>query len=111
MLNRRWRNADLARALNISPQQVGKYISGKYEPKMETLVMFAKFFDVTIDDLVLVDFSKETPDRKYGSGVEAAPTTDEQLTLMNKLLLQRVQVLEREIKEDNPDLARELGIE
>jgi len=105
-----WRNADLAREIKISPQQAGKYVNGKHEPKMETLATFAKVFDVTIDDLVFTDLS-QNEGRPFGGGIESAPSTDEQLILMNKLLLQRVQVLEREMKENNPELAKDLGIE
>lgn len=106
----RWKNADLARELNISPQQVSRYFSGKYEPKMETLVMFAKFFDVTVDDLILTDLTKEEG-RPFGGGVESADSTDKQTDLVIRLLTDRVLELEEEMKRNNPELARDLGIE
>jgi transcriptional regulator with XRE-family HTH domain len=102
--------ADLANKLNVSYNQTGKYLKGVNQPKIEGLVALGQLFDVTVDDLILIDLSQEEG-RPFGGGVEAGSTTDEQLTLVNKLLMQRVHVLEREMKEDNPDLARDLGIE
>jgi transcriptional regulator with XRE-family HTH domain len=107
---RRWNNSDLARELKISSQQVGRYANGKNEPKMEALVEIARLFNVTVDDLILIDLSKEEG-RPFGGGVESAGDTDEQTKLLNKLLLQRVQLLERSILAMSPERARELGID
>lgn len=110
MRKKGWRNKELAEAIKISPQQVGRYLNESNQPKMETLVDLARLFDVTVDDLILVDLSK-SEGRKFGAGVESAKTTDDQLTLINRLLTERVLKLEQEMKKTDPDLARELGIE
>lgn len=101
---------DLADKLNVSYNQTGKYLKGVNQPKIEGLVVLGRLFNVTVDDLILLDLSKEEG-RPFGAGSESGSTTDEQLTLVNKLLLQRVNELEREMKENNPELARDLGIE
>jgi transcriptional regulator with XRE-family HTH domain len=109
LTQRGWRTADLARALNISRTQAGRYVNGENEPKIETVISMSKLFDVNIDDLILKDLSKENA-RPFGAEGEDTASTDETLIRMNELLEQRVKVLEREILRDNPDLAADLGI-
>jgi transcriptional regulator with XRE-family HTH domain len=103
--------ADLARELKISPQQAGRYVNGSNQPKMEVLAYLGEFFDVTIDDLVLVNLSKE-PGRRFGQGsADRVSDTEEQTIELNKLLRLRIAELERNLKASDPDLAAELGIE
>lgn len=111
LAKRRMKAVDLAKALNISPQQAGRYLNGSNQPKMETLIKLAELFDIAIDDLVLMDLSKEQP-RKFGEGVaDEGPDVDAQTRELNKLLRQRVAQVEAALKRENPELARELGIE
>ena len=44
---------ELANKLNISPQAVSKWESGKCCPDIELLPLLASFFGVSIDDLLL----------------------------------------------------------
>lgn len=105
-----WRNADLARRINLSDQQVGKYVSGKNEPKIDKLGLFGKAFNVSIDDLLFTDLTQE-PGRPFGEGVERIQDADAQTQELNRLLRLRVAELEREILALDPDRARVLGIE
>jgi transcriptional regulator with XRE-family HTH domain len=109
--NSQWKNISLAKHLNLSPQQIGRYISGANQPKMEILVQLGELFDVAIDDLILVDLSKTTG-RKFGEGAaDRGEDEDKQIRELNKLLRQRVAQVEQALKESDPDLAAELGIE
>jgi transcriptional regulator with XRE-family HTH domain len=107
---RGWRTADLARELKITPQQAGRYINGKNQPKIETAILFAEVFDINLDDLILKDLSKGIG-RPFGAEGENKDSTDATLDRMNELLEQRVRQLEEEIRKNDPDRARELGIE
>ena len=108
---KKMRKADLARALNVSPQQAAKYLSGDNQPRIETLVMLGELFDVAIDDMILVDLSKNTS-RRFGEGAaDRGPDVEEQTKELNRLLRLRLERVEAALKKDNPGLARELGIE
>ncbi|MTB49800.1 helix-turn-helix domain-containing protein [Lewinella sp. W8] len=107
---RRWNNAELSRATNISPAQIGRYLSGTHQPKVETVIAVAKVLDVNIDDLLLKDLSQESG-RPFGAEGEDKATMDETLTRMNELLEQRLRLVEQALKERDPDLARKYGIE
>jgi transcriptional regulator with XRE-family HTH domain len=100
----------LAEAIGVAPSQVSKYASGKGLPKVELIIEIAKYFNVNIDDLLLKDLSQEAG-RPFGAEGEDVASTDATLTRMNELLEQRVKVVEMALKRENPDLARELGIE
>lgn len=107
---KRVNNANLAKLLNISRSQVGNYMSGSSVPKLEGVIELAKFFDVNIDDLLLKDLSRE-PGRPFGAEGEDTAGADATLERMNELLEQRVKVLELNLKETDPELAKRLGID
>lgn len=44
--------AQLAQALNISPSAEGMYEQGRRIPNLETLILMAQFFDVSLDYLI-----------------------------------------------------------
>lgn len=101
----------LAKELNLSPQQVGRYLSGESQPKMEGLVALGQYFDVAIDDLILVDLSS-SEGRRFGQGsADRGGDVEAQTRELNKLLRLRLQQIEAALKKENPGLARELGIE
>lgn len=109
LVKSRWTKADLARAINISPQQVKRYLEEGQQPKVEVAIATAKAFDVNIDDLLLKDLSQEAG-RPFGAEGEDVATEDATLARMNELLEQRLQIVEQALKEDNPALAKKLGI-
>lgn len=85
-------------------------MSGTSWPRLDTLIELAKYFDVNLDDLILKDLTKEAG-RPFGAEGEDKATVDATLIRMNELLEQRVKVVELALKQENPDRARELGIE
>jgi transcriptional regulator with XRE-family HTH domain len=108
---KKMKKADLARLLEVSPQQVAKYVAGDNQPRIEYLVKLGEHFDIAIDDLILVDLSKGEG-RKFGDGAaDSGIDVDAQTKELNKLLRQRVQQVEAALKRSDPELARELGIE
>lgn len=105
----RWSKADFAREINISPSQVARYLNGEQQPKVEIAIAAAKAFDVNLDDLLLKDLTAEDA-RPFGAEGEDVATTDATLNRMNELLEQRLQIVEQALKEENPELAKKLGI-
>lgn len=103
------RKSDLARALDVSPQQIGKYLKGDNQPKLEYLIELARTFDVSLDDLVLIDLTKEKA-RPFGAEGEDKSTLEETLIRMNELLDQRLRIVEQALKKSDPDAADALGI-
>ena len=56
-----WTQAELANALDITESAVGNYELGIREPGFETVIKIARFFSVTIDDLLLKKMEPEKP--------------------------------------------------
>lgn len=50
---------DMARLLKISKAHMGKYESGAAELSNQGLINVSEFFDITVDDLLKKDLSKE----------------------------------------------------
>lgn len=44
--------AELAKAMNLSPSTIGMYEQGRREPNMETAAQFARFFNVSLEKIV-----------------------------------------------------------
>jgi transcriptional regulator with XRE-family HTH domain len=84
-------------------------VDGDQQPKIELAVAIAQAFNVNLDDLVLVDLTKEKA-RPFGAEGEDKSTLEETLVRMNELLDQRLRIVEQALKEDNPSLAEKLGI-
>lgn len=106
----RIKKTELAKVLGVTATQVSAYSNGKSYPRIEGLIELAKYFDVNMHDLVLIDLSTEEA-RSFESTEAREASADEQLTLMNRLLSDRVLLLEQQMKIDNPKLAKDLGIE
>jgi transcriptional regulator with XRE-family HTH domain len=108
---KKMKKSDLARILEVSHRQATKYVSGENQPKIEALIILGELFDIAIDDLILVDLSKNSG-RRFGEGAaDKGPDVEEQTKELNRLLRLRLERVEAAIKKDNPDLAAELGIE
>ena len=43
---------ELAKRLNLSPQTINRYIKGEREPYFDTAIKIAKFFDITVGQLL-----------------------------------------------------------
>jgi transcriptional regulator with XRE-family HTH domain len=105
------KRADLARMMDRDQSRVSKDINGPYAPKFDTLVLYGKALDVNIQDLMMEDLAEVEPRPFDYQAFETSEGTDEQLKRINELLEQRVKMLEREILRNDPDLAKDLGIE
>ena len=55
---------DLADQLEISRSAIGSYEEGRSHPKISLLIKIADSFEITIDDLIRIDFKKEANDKK-----------------------------------------------
>lgn len=58
------KQADLARLLNIKPQSVSLYCTGKNKPDFENLIKIADCFGVTLDYLMKGEIKENAPIRK-----------------------------------------------
>lgn len=45
---------DVGAALNIDKENIRKYEKGLQEPKLSTIVRFARVFEVSLDDLIKI---------------------------------------------------------
>ncbi len=72
--------AQLAEKLDIKRSLVGAYEEGRAEPKLSTLVNVAKLFEVSLDQLITVDFTREGI--MPGAGGEATKTTGGNLRVL-----------------------------
>ena len=53
----------VAREIKVSPNTISLLRKQYgYDPKISTLIKIAKYFNVTLDDLVFKDLSKQKPD-------------------------------------------------
>lgn len=46
---------ELAKELNVSKGMISFWENGIYEPTASNIISIAKFFDITIDDLLLIE--------------------------------------------------------
>ncbi|MCJ8166644.1 LexA family transcriptional regulator [Pontibacter sp. E15-1] len=60
--------AQLAEKLDIKRSLVGAYEEGRAEPKLSTLINVAKLFEVSLDELITNDFTKDGVNPKSGAG-------------------------------------------
>ncbi len=49
----------LSQKLNCTRQTINSYINGKGEPSFDKLIIISQIYNVTIDNLLLKDLSKE----------------------------------------------------
>lgn len=107
---------------------ISGYEKGLNEPTAGVLNKLAQALEVSIDDLLNKDLTQpqvvepvsESRLVQYARDIEEGRRTpeetlqelsEEDITLMNKLLKRRVRELEQAIREENPDLADRLDID
>ncbi|NUO01747.1 MAG: helix-turn-helix transcriptional regulator [Saprospiraceae bacterium] len=103
----------VAHALGKKKIVISQYETGRSIPPGDILVKLAQYFEVSIDDFVLRDIEKEGT-----SGDPVKPTPqDEALTALLARMENYVAALEgnmeelrQQIRDKNPELAKELGI-
>ena len=109
---------------------ISAYEIGKRTPNLEIVVKLSQEFDISVDDLLFTDLSKQSPKSKdprmqktafeYAQDIENMKTSaealeqaigEDNLKLVLRVLTLRVKDLERVIKESDPELAKRHGIE
>lgn len=111
---------ELAATLGKTPAAVSDYEKGRVLPPLDVIYKICQHFDVGLDAIVTRDLRRadilsdagilEDPASEYQSRYESAAERLELLERVNKLQEQRLSELEREIKEQAPELAQRLGI-
>jgi DNA-binding XRE family transcriptional regulator len=113
--------AELANELEKTSAAISDYEKGKSIPPLDVAYRICEFFQIKIDDLVRKDLRKEHILTEEGiqPGKESQYHTEyEQLKKqlqtqerLTQLQDQRLAELEREIREQAPELARRLGLD
>jgi transcriptional regulator with XRE-family HTH domain len=120
--------SELARRIGKTPSAISSYEQGKAEPTVGVIMKIAEVFKVSVDELLYKDLTmpqvvSECPTKNmeaYVRDIEEGRKTgeevlqelsDDDITLMNKLLKRRVRELEEAIREENPELADRLDID
>jgi transcriptional regulator with XRE-family HTH domain len=114
------KQSDLANTLGKTSAAISDYEKGKVLPPLDVIYRICQYFKVGIDDLVTRDLRKadilsdagilQDPAADYQSRYEQARERLELLERVNQLQEQRLAELEREIREQAPELARRLGL-
>jgi DNA-binding XRE family transcriptional regulator len=114
------KQSDLAKTLGKTSAAISDYEKGKVLPPLDVVYRICRHFDVGIDDIVTRDLRKaailsdagilQDPATDYQSRYETARERIELLERLNRLQEQRLAELEREIREQAPELARRLGV-
>lgn len=110
---RKLSQTELGEELGVSNSQIGAYESEKSEPPVSKLILLADLFEVSLQDLVLTDLSKEEPkyerpDVAYGSLDEE--TKEDVFHELNEELRKRIKVLEAFVANVAPEEAKRWGI-
>lgn len=107
---RGWTQQRLAEELDKTYITVGDYERGKIHPSLPVIVRLCEVFGITLDQLVLHDLSKGGPKPKPEKQLKALEEELRALQQLNLLQTQRLNELEREIRERAPELAKRLGL-
>ncbi len=106
-LLRRMTQEQVAETFSRQKSSITAYEKGNSIPPGDILVGLAQLFEVSLDDFVFRDIEKE--------GTSTAPVKptaeDEALTALLARMEKRVAMLEGKIRENDPELARKLGLE
>ena len=63
--SRRLTQEELANALELKRSAIGAYEEGRAEPRLTTVISMAKFFGVTVDEMISEDLAKPKPEPNY----------------------------------------------
>lgn len=97
--------------IGVKASQVTKYEKGTSEPPVSKLIVMADLFKVSLQDLVFTDLSKEEPKYDRPEVPYSEQEESKMIAELNDQLRKRVLVLEHRLKQLDPDLAKEWGIE
>ena len=92
---------------------IGDYERQKAIPPLPVLLAYCDIFDLDLHSLVHRDLAREgaaTPAEDPYQRIDELTSRVDELQRFNRLLEQRVQDLEREIRARAPGVARELGL-
>lgn len=99
--------------LELKGSQVTRYEKGDSDPPVTKLIQLADLFEVSLQDLVLTDLSKEEPkfprpDKPYGSMDEE--TKEDAFHELNEELRKRIKIFEAFVTSVAPEEAKKWGL-
>ena len=99
--------SDVAEKINKTITTVGDYEKGRSMPPLDIAQKLCEIFQVTLDDLVNKDLSKEGPGRpdEEAPRKSTIPTpSDEDQELLRRLLILKIEEIAADLKEEQPEL-------
>lgn len=104
--------SDVAEKINKTITTVGDYEKGRSMPPLDIAQKLCEIFQVTLDDLVNKDLSKEGPGRPDGEAPRKSikPTADDE-ELFRRLLVLKLEEVSERLKESDPELYEELRLD
>ncbi len=99
----------LAKELGKTKATVSDYEKGKSLPPLDILLKMSELFDVNLEELVNKDLEKEYVSPGQRTTKASSPNPNEEL--LNRLLLQKLEEVAGELKENYPEAYRKLKLE
>ena len=104
--------SDVADQIGKSKENVSAYEKERSLPPIDVILKLSEIFQVTIDDLVNKDLSKEGPGRPDDEAPRKSikPTADDE-ELFRRLLVLKLEEVSERLKESDPELYEELRLD
>ncbi|MCB0551612.1 MAG: helix-turn-helix transcriptional regulator, partial [Phaeodactylibacter sp.] len=99
----------LSKELGKTKATVSDYEKGKSLPPLDILLKMCALFQINLEDLVNKDLEKEgvIPEQSPSQNTSAPPSPE----LLNRLLVQKLEEVAEELKENYPEAYRKLRLE
>ncbi|MEL6837538.1 MAG: helix-turn-helix transcriptional regulator [Bacteroidota bacterium] len=103
--------SELGNRLGITGNQIGRYEKGTSDPPVSKLIQMADLFQVNVQDLLFTDLSSDTPKFQQPEIPYTQQDESSVVSQLNTEMRKRLVIYEQKIKELDPDLAKDWGIE
>jgi DNA-binding XRE family transcriptional regulator len=111
VLRKRWgyTQESLSKELGKTKATMSDYEKGKSLPPLDILLKMCALFQINLEDLVNKDLEKEgfTPEERPPKDTPTGPGQE----LLNRLLVQKLEEVAKELKENYPEAYRKLKLE
>lgn len=95
---------ELGKLVGVKKAAVSTYEIGRNYPSVESLLQIVELFQVNMEDFFFKDLSREKPSNRVEEPIVGYQDD------FSRLMMSRIKELEREIKENAPNLARRLEL-
>ena len=104
--------SDIAEELGKTVTAVGDYERGRSIPPLEVTIQLCEIFNVSLDDIVHKDLSKEDPGHPDDEALRAElkPTAEDE-ELLRRFLVLKLEEVANALKEEKPELYNRLQLD